>query len=95
MIVAWIISVICVTLSLGECYYRYLEKKKSKHLENLNSTSSSQSIEHDFRDLDIESPNAISRKKLQMRGSWRLAQDHTMSYVGFQQERDNEYKQML
>ena len=96
-IVIWIIAVICISLLLGECYYRYLSKKKADHNTKIVRISNSidDSIEYNMENLCIESSDMIARSKLQMRGSWRLAKDNTMSYLYFKRERDNEYKKML
>ena len=96
-IVIWMLVVICISLFFGECYYRYLRKKEliqKKIFDNI-SNSINESTEYDLDDLEIEAPITISRDKLQMRGSWRLAQDQIMTYPYFRQERDNEYKKKL
>lgn len=98
-IVIWVITVISISLLLGECYYRYLNKKKAVHntiiAKITDSDANDELIEHKTENFYMGSYGMISRRKLQMRGSWRLAKDNTMSYLFFKRERDNEYKKML
>lgn len=93
----WILSVISISLVLGELYYRYLKRKKDENNKKFDNVSSSveNSIDVPMDKLAVESTEIVSRIKLQMRGSWRLAKDKVLPMRSFEQSRDNEYKKML
>lgn len=93
----WILSVISISLVLGELYYRYLKRKKDENNKKLNNVSSSveNSIDVPMDKLAVESTEIVSRIKLQMRGSWRLAKDKVLLMRSFEQSKDNEYRKML
>ena len=93
----WILSVISISLVLGELYYRYLKRKNDENNKKFNSVSLSveSSIDVPMDRLAVESTEIVSRIKLQMRGSWRLAKDKVLPMRSFEQSRDNEYRKML
>lgn len=93
----WILSVISISLVLGELYYRYLKRKKDENNKKFDNVSSSveSSMDIPMDKLAVESTEIVSRIKLQMRGSWRLAKDQVLPMHSFEQSRDNEYRKML
>lgn len=93
----WILSVISISLVLGELYYRYLKRKKDESNKKFNDVSSSVecSIDVPMDKLTVESTDIVPRSKLQMRGSWRLAKDKVLPMHSFEQSRNNEYRKML
>lgn len=93
----WVLSVILISLVLGELYYRYLKRKKYENNKKINNVSSSaeSSIDIPMEKLAVESTEIVSRNKIQMRGSWRLAKDKVLPMRSFEHSRDNEYKKML
>lgn len=93
----WILSVVSISLALGELYYRYLKRKKDERNLQFNRVSSSvkDSIDISMDELIVEYTEMVPRAKLQMRGSWRLAKDKYLPMRSFAKISDNEYRKML
>lgn len=97
-IIIWVISVVCISLVLGELYYRYLRKKTSDTSERIRkriTSSMDESIDHHIGELRIESPGEFFIYKPSKRDSYGLAKNNVQSSFRFKKERDEEYKKLL
>lgn len=93
-IAIWIITLITLTLLLGEFLYRSSQesiKKKCIHMSNDSVSYTDISL----KNLSIESPEFAPSTSLSTRGSWRIAQNKVMSYESFVAIRDEEYSKKL
>lgn len=97
VIVIWLIILFVVIVVAGELTYRYFNTHKENQINNVIPQRFEDSIDVDMDSLNIESTpdELISMQILSMRGSWRLAQNQTMSNETFAILRDNEYNKFL
>ena len=96
IIVFWIISVLIMAVLIGEIRFQWLRALRNTN-KKINFEKWTDSIDKDMDALRIEyfETEFVPTTKLEMRGSWRLAQDLVMNESDFAELRECEYSKSL
>lgn len=96
IILFWIISVVIISVLIGEVRFQQLKKLRNTN-KKFNIEKWTDSMDKDIDNLSIESfgTELVPTTKLAMRGSWRLAQDSVMNVSDFTELRECEYSKSL
>lgn len=96
IILFWIISVLIISVLIGEIRFQQLRGLKNNN-KKFNIEKWTDSMDKDINGLSIESVGTelVPTTKLVMRGSWRLAQDLVMNESDFTELRECEYSKNL
>lgn len=96
IILVWMVSILVIACVIGEVRFRQLRVLRSMK-KSFNIQDWRNDIDENIDSLAIESTETefIPTTKLEVRGSWRLAQDSMMDIIDFEEIKKNEYNKFL